>query len=221
MPKSVAVKHSSRKDVKKDPKKSHLYTDDNPSTTLHGTGFKDAARAETTLQLVSNRSLTYQFQTINTMLYRAKGHPHKTAGMHDAITIFQTWIESYKTKKASLRNFKLVTKQTVEKYLKVAEEYNEDHEGSAMEQQLDLQFARVYVTLPAKTRLANTLVRDDRPGEEDWEIRRYRELCALVKDHYEEDELWQPQQQSESETRIMTTQHLRMVMWAYSPVTGL
>lgn len=32
----------------KDPKQSHLYTDDNPETTLHGTGFKDAATAENT-----------------------------------------------------------------------------------------------------------------------------------------------------------------------------
>lgn len=32
----------------KDPKTSHLYTDDNPETTLHGTGFKDAATAHKT-----------------------------------------------------------------------------------------------------------------------------------------------------------------------------
>lgn len=32
----------------KDPKQSHLYTDDNPETTLHGTGFKDAATADNT-----------------------------------------------------------------------------------------------------------------------------------------------------------------------------
>lgn len=32
----------------KDPKDSHLYTDDNPETTLQGTGFKDAATANST-----------------------------------------------------------------------------------------------------------------------------------------------------------------------------
>jgi hypothetical protein len=51
----------------KDPKDSHLYTDDNPETTLHGTGFKDSDAAKHTIKLVSKRSLTYQFQTINTM----------------------------------------------------------------------------------------------------------------------------------------------------------
>lgn len=51
----------------KDPKDSHLYTDDNPETTLHGTGFKDSETAKHTIDLVNKRSLTYQFQTINTM----------------------------------------------------------------------------------------------------------------------------------------------------------
>lgn len=32
----------------KDPKSSHLYTDDNPETTLQGTGFKDADAANKT-----------------------------------------------------------------------------------------------------------------------------------------------------------------------------
>ncbi|KAM0710300.1 hypothetical protein Q7P35_002662 [Cladosporium inversicolor] len=39
-------------------KKSHLYTDDNPSTTLHGTGFRDAETANNTISLISKRSLT-------------------------------------------------------------------------------------------------------------------------------------------------------------------
>lgn len=32
----------------KEPKDSHLYTDDNPETSLQGTGFKNAAMAEKT-----------------------------------------------------------------------------------------------------------------------------------------------------------------------------
>jgi hypothetical protein len=67
-----ATKKTTRKDTGKD---SHLYTDDNPSTTLHGTGFKDAETANNTLELISKRSLTYQFQTINTLFHRARNHP--------------------------------------------------------------------------------------------------------------------------------------------------
>lgn len=41
----------------KDPKAGHLYTDDTPETTLHGTGFKDAATANKTSMLFCIASL--------------------------------------------------------------------------------------------------------------------------------------------------------------------
>lgn len=62
MAKAPSKKHSNRADPitkkgkakakeakpAKDPKDSHLYTDDNPETSLQGTGFKDAATAHKT-----------------------------------------------------------------------------------------------------------------------------------------------------------------------------
>ncbi|RMY96860.1 hypothetical protein D0864_05026, partial [Hortaea werneckii] len=125
----------------KDPKTSHLYTDDNPSTTIHGTGFKDAATAHHTLALIQSRSLTYQFQTVNTMFHRASHHPamKKPAtsssssgsagggggtsqqGMKDAMAIFRHWLdETYPAAKSSLRaqGFKpLLSKHLVENFL--------------------------------------------------------------------------------------------------------
>lgn len=76
-------------------KDSHLYTDDNPTTTLKGTGFKDAATAKNTIELVSQRSLLYQFQTINTMYYRAKHHPHSASNlnMQAAMDVFEHWLK--------------------------------------------------------------------------------------------------------------------------------
>lgn len=45
----ISKKGKKEKLVKeKDPKDSHLYTDDNPETTLQGTGFKDATTANNT-----------------------------------------------------------------------------------------------------------------------------------------------------------------------------
>lgn len=41
-----------RKENTKDLTASHLYTDDNPETTLHGTGFKDEAAATKTSRLM-------------------------------------------------------------------------------------------------------------------------------------------------------------------------
>ncbi|KAI6964691.1 hypothetical protein KC321_g10527 [Hortaea werneckii] len=126
-----------------DPKNSHLYTDDNPSTTIHGTGFKDATTAHHTLALIQSRSLTYQFQTVNTMFHRASHHPamkkqqqqpapsssgsadgggNSQQGMKDAMAIFRHWLdETYPAAKSSLRaggGFKpLLSKDLVEKFL--------------------------------------------------------------------------------------------------------
>ncbi|KAI6857585.1 hypothetical protein KC338_g8047 [Hortaea werneckii] len=126
---------------RKDPKNSHLYTDDNPSTTIHGTGFKDATTAHHTLALIQSRSLTYQFQTVNTMFHRASHHPamkkqqpatsspsssgsgdgSSQQGMKDAMSIFRHWLEeTYPAAKSSLRaqGFKpLLSKDLVEKFL--------------------------------------------------------------------------------------------------------
>ena len=102
-PKTTTLSQPYTKDKKaRDPKDSHLYTDDNPSTTIHGTGFKDEATAHKTLDLIKNRSLTYQFQTVNTMFYRAKHHPSMkkgisggagTKGMEEAMAIFREWLD--------------------------------------------------------------------------------------------------------------------------------
>ncbi|KAF2221817.1 hypothetical protein BDZ85DRAFT_264441 [Elsinoe ampelina] len=201
----------------KDPKASHLYTDDNPETTLHGTGFKDKATALHTIELVSQRSVTYQFQTINTMLYRARGHAHKTSGIEDAIKIFQEWVDGYRGRKAELRQFPLLSKPKVKTYLErfddgdfgVKKELQEVHGLKEAE-----EFARMYVDLGARKRLANTLVDNKKPEGEDWEVRRYKHLCSLVKEgrKWETGELWLDERE-----RRPTGEHLVMILWGYSP----
>lgn len=78
-----------------------LYSDNNPKTTLKGTGFKDAKKARDTIKLVKEYSKVYQFQVINTMYYRAKYHPHRTKGMEEAMKIFSRWLAKYKKSKRS------------------------------------------------------------------------------------------------------------------------
>eukprot|EP00960_Hanusia_phi_P077929 768758-Hanusia_phi.AAC.3 len=77
----------------------HLYSDDNPGTTQKGTGFANAEAALRTTRLVEDRPPNKRIWTINTMLHRAKHHPHQTQGMRDAIVIFEDWIRRYKEEK--------------------------------------------------------------------------------------------------------------------------
>ena len=81
---------------------SRLYTDEEPATTIKGMGFKDAARAETTLRLSAQPGVAYkQFWTIKAMAERARHHPHSTAGIRAALAVFDRWLEARSSSSAS------------------------------------------------------------------------------------------------------------------------
>lgn len=80
---------------------SRLYTDEDPSTTIKGMGFKDAARAETTIRLSAQPGCVYkQYWTIKAMAERARHHPHPTAGIRAALGVFDRWLEARQTSSA-------------------------------------------------------------------------------------------------------------------------
>lgn len=209
--------------TKDDPKASHLYTDDNPSTTIHGTGFKDKAAAERTLELVSRRSLIYQFQTINTMYNRAKHHPAmkksaegsaSTADMRAAMDVFREWLDvTYPAEKEALRagGFKpLLSKKVVERYL-------EKIEGSKKVGKEAKQFAKTYCSLGKGKRLGNVLVDDSKPAEPDWERKRYEVLDELVPKGKEVEKGWK-MSELWTDDREAAEGHLEVIAWAWSPV---
>lgn len=206
-------------------KNSHLYTDDNPSTTLHGTGFRDAETANNTISLISKRSLTYQFQTINTLYHRATNHPSiKKAkasddgpeGIRDALAIFKTWLdETYPASKAALRvggGFKPLLSKTVVTRIMPALEANKAKIGSDA-----LEFATLYTSLPKNRRLGNVLLDDEKPGEADLEVKRYEALASIVPEDKEDSKSWEKAELWDGEGGL-STEHLKLVAWAWSPV---
>ena len=75
---------------------SRLYTDENPATTIKGTGFKNRAIAERTIRLTSQPGVRYkQYWTIRAMRERAAHHPHQTDGMREAIAVFDEWLINF------------------------------------------------------------------------------------------------------------------------------
>jgi hypothetical protein len=218
-----AAKGTTRKDTGKD---SHLYTDDNPATTLHGTGFKDAATANNTLELISKRSLTYQFQTINTLFNRARNHPsvkkakspdQAPAGISEAMEIFKTWLdETYPASKDALRagGFKpLLSKPLVGKHL----ENITTAKGDGVVDAEAAEFASLYVSLPKNRRLGNVLMDDEKPGEADWEVRRYEALNKLVPEGDEDGKGWAGERLWDRKGGL-SAEHLNLVAWGWSPI---
>lgn len=187
---------------------SHLFTDDNPATTLHGTGFKDAAAAQRTIELVSRRSLLYQFQTINTMYYRAKHHPHSKGNknMEAAMAVFRKWLdETYPSERAIRPDYKPVIKrEIVQRFF----------ERMKSDPGIDESWAQMYVDLPKGKRLANTLMDDAHPEGPDMVTERDEHLTKLTggrTDNIDED-LW------DEEGKTVTAWHLRCIAYAWSPV---
>jgi hypothetical protein len=73
-----------------------LYSDYNKFTSNKTLGFKNKEKAIYTINSIKNKSIKYQISVINTMLGRAKNHPHKTKEMDEAIKVFNKWIRNYK-----------------------------------------------------------------------------------------------------------------------------
>ena len=71
--------------------KLSLFSDYNKKTTIKGLGFKNKEKAILTLKLIKNKPLKYQMSTVNTMIGRAKTHPHQTKDMKEAIKVFEKW----------------------------------------------------------------------------------------------------------------------------------
>tara|TARA_Y100000813_G_scaffold192482_1_gene170621 strand:- start:1269 stop:1823 length:555 start_codon:yes stop_codon:yes gene_type:complete len=75
-----------------------LYSDYNPDTTTPNLGFKNKDKALYTIKKIKNRSIKYQLGVLNTLLGRAKSHPHKTKDMDEAIKILEEYKKKLKPK---------------------------------------------------------------------------------------------------------------------------
>tara|TARA_B100001093_G_scaffold421433_1_gene413688 strand:- start:1057 stop:1596 length:540 start_codon:yes stop_codon:yes gene_type:complete len=87
-------KYDNKTNCKEKPLNLSLYTDYNPETTIPNLGFKNKEKALYTIDKIKDKPIKYQIGVLNTLLGRAKSHPHQTKEMRDAIKI----LEEYKNK---------------------------------------------------------------------------------------------------------------------------
>ena len=98
---------------KRDQVPEHLFTDNDPATTIKGCGFKNKEIALRTIELATQPGCTYKsYWTVRAMRERAAHHPHQTNGMRQALSIFDEWLE--KRKQCNVR-LELETKQQFQK----------------------------------------------------------------------------------------------------------
>jgi len=176
-------------------KNNELYSDNNPSTTLIGTGFVDENKAVQTLRLIRKRSIIYQKSVVNTMYNRAKFHPNKTKNMIQAMKIFKKWmIKNNKTK----RKYEYLP-------LKIINKYEKFIKSSKLE---SFEIFSIYKKIKGKfNKMPFILIDENKPDGMDYDIFREKILNKLLKKNL-------PLYNSSG---LPTKYHLLLIMNAYSP----
>ena len=85
----ISISKLKEKYNKLNPKNLSLYSNYNEKNYTQGLGYKNKEKALYTVKTIKTRDINYQINLLNTMIGRAKNHPHKTSEMKDAIKILQ------------------------------------------------------------------------------------------------------------------------------------
>jgi hypothetical protein len=170
------LKKLSKKNSKKSSNKStNLYTDDNPKTTIKGTGFANKESAEKTLDLIKHRSLGYQFAIINTLYNRAKFHPNRSNEMFEAMKVFATFIAEYKKLKTTEEQlYPFLPLDIIKSYEKLAQKYkiSEVARGIKKSTKTDMGFFQILTHITHPNKLQFIPIKQSNPkGEDYWSYR--------------------------------------------------
>ena len=199
--------------------KAQLYNDLHPDKSLKNTGFKDRTTANRTINIVSKRSLRYQFDVINTMYNRAKYHPHRNDDMKEAMVIFKKWLKNYsKIKSAEDKKYPWLSLKTIAKYEKIAELYgvSEVARGLKKGTRTDEGFLAMYKKVGGKaSKLQYINVKKNKPESQDYWSYRISFLNSRMGQIRSSKT---PLYYTEGKFKGMPTkQHIILIMHGYSP----
>ncbi len=199
--------------------KAQLYNDVHPENSLKNTGFKNKNTANHTINLVSKRSLRYQFDVINTMYNRAKYHPHITDDMKKAMSSFKKWLKNYsRMKNAEDKKYPWLSLKTIAKYEKIAELYgvSEVARGLKKGTRTDEGFLAMYKKVGGKaSKLQYIPVRKNKPESQDyWSYRISFLNSRMGQIKHAKTPLYYTEGKFKG---LPTKQHIILIMHGYSP----
>ena len=192
-----------------------LYADYKPETTIKGLGFKNKEKALYTIKTIKEKDYKYQINVVNTMLNRAKNHPHINDDMKEAIKVFEKWIKD--NKKQTGGGFKFLDYNTIKKFFKLAEYYkiSEIARGKKKAGTTDKGFLEIYKNIKDPEKLKDIPVKKDNPSGSNWYKTRENRLKAKIGqmknmklDYFEKDGKFKG---------LPTKMHVILIMWAYTP----
>lgn len=219
MSKTNSKKSSKKKSTKSSTKSLNLYTDDNPKTTIHGTGFTNKEAAIKTLELIKHRSLGYQFVLANTLYNRARYHPNVTKDMHEAMKVFMNFLYKYKKEKREQdKLYPFVPLDIIKSYEKLAQKYrvSEVARGVKPSIKTDIGFLKMLKHVSHPHKLQFIPIKKSNPqGEDYWSFRinfiksRLGQMKSADTPLFYSDGKY---------SGFPTKQHVILIMHGYSPL---
>ncbi len=203
--------------MSKDKGNLSLFSDYNKETTVPGLGFKDKEKALYTINKIKNKSIKYQVSLVNTMIGRAKNHPHQTKDMLEALKVFEKWLKDYKKNKKGGGEYKFIDIKLVKHFDKLAQYYkiSEVARGIKKAKTSDKGFLEVFKKNSDSKKLKDIPIKLSNPDGANWYDTRNNRLNAKLgqmnkmklKYFHEEGKL----------KGLPTKMHTILIMWAYSP----
>mmetsp|Transcript_33727 Transcript_33727/g.41522 ORF Transcript_33727/g.41522 Transcript_33727/m.41522 type:complete len:233 (+) Transcript_33727:24-722(+) len=187
-------------------KDSHLFTDDNPATTVKGTGFTDENKAKYTLKIMKGRDITYQFQVINTMYYRAKSVLKRTKNVvkqkniEGAINLFDEWLNEYRNKnrKSEMKNY--IKLKDLNKLISLGKYYKVDQQFCHVFDELNGDIKRLRIHNVSSKNIS-------------WDIYRNKRINEIISKYKDDNELYC----KVNDIEIPSLYHCELIMYGYTP----
>lgn len=177
--------------------------------TVPGLGFKDKDKAVETIKNLEGRDPDYQKLAIKGLIGRAKRtltltkDKDKLQNINDAMKVFEEWLKDYEFKNLSKENRSYLPLTSIEALLPLREKYGVKNE-------LADNFLKAYKE-KAKGDYKNLRTVASGEDKPTWDIVRNQEIKRILKEFEESrPDLW-------NSDDLPTEDHLKLILWAYSP----
>ena len=211
-----------KKQTKKHP--SHLFTDDNPESTVPNTGFANKEIVMKTLKDMEHRDIVYQFQVINTMYHRGLSvvkqtkDERKKQDITEGLTLYKKWLSDYKSKNRKEEMNSYLSLDVINELEVLAEYYDISRKARGIDTSIksDKGFLQVYREIKGNEKMLRTIpIKVSNPEGITWDKYRNQYLTrrkTMLKNagyglYYTSGEL----------KGMPTKLHVNMIMWGYSP----
>jgi len=211
-----------KKRTKKHP--GHLFTDDNPESTVPNTGFANKEIVLKTLKDMEHRDIVYQFQVINTMYHRGLSVVKQTKDegkkqdITEGLSLYKKWLSDYKSRDRKKEMMPYLSLDVVNELEALAEYYDISRKARGLDTSTksDKGFLQVYREVEGNEKMLRTIpIKSSVPDGITWD--KYRNQYLTRRKSMIKIGGYGMYHTSGELKGLPTKLHVNMIMWGYSP----